>query len=440
MNQNSKKILLLLTLFSGFCSSLLAEENVTHFSAEENGKNSVSENGGHKWWNDIEYTFRAGYAIGGTIPVDFPVEMRGLNSYTPKFNYRFSLNARKQLNKNFSLETALIFERRGFKSDVTMKHYQITLEQGGEKVTGPFSGNVVINAVQTGITIPINAVWHLSDKVSLKAGPYVSFITDKNFHGYAYGEKVYDAAGNEIKGAPGAVVNGTVTYSYTSLNKLFSDKEATHIVEPNKFNYVILDMDKTDYGNDDNHTIGEGIFTRQNTEDFVNISDGSGKALLDADGNKIMIKNNVNANGQRSDYTLGNILVNPETSQEVGKIPMTDAQGKEDMAKGQALVDAWNADFASLEPESYAVGNFQTFYNNFVSEFSTIGKVLSNFVDHQETMVNGYDNQRLQSEGVSSDEELEKMIKYQQSYNAASRYINVVSEMIEHLITSLGRA
>ena len=39
-----------------------------------------------------------------------------------------------------------------------------------------------------------------------------------------------------------------------------------------------------------------------------------------------------------------------------------------------------------------------------------------------------------------SDEELEKMIKYQQSYNAASRYINVVSEMIEHLITSLGRA
>ena len=112
----------------------------------------------------------------------------------------------------------------------------------------------------------------------------------------------------------------------------------------------------------------------------------------------------------------------------------------EDMAKGQALVDAWNADFASLDPESYAVGNFQTFYNNFVSEFSTIGKVLSNFVDHQETMVNGYDNQRLQSEGVSSDEELEKMIKYQQSYNAASRYINVVSEMIEHLITSLGRA
>ena len=55
-------------------------------------------------------------------------------------------------------------------------------------------------------------------------------------------------------------------------------------------------------------------------------------------------------------------------------------------------------------------------------------------------MVDGYDNQRLQTSGVSSDEELEKMIKYQHAYNAASRYINVVSEMIEHLVTSLGHA
>ena len=298
----------------------------------------------------------------------------------------------------------------------------------------------LVNGIVTAIDGVLCPTKEYTTTAALKDTNGVELIPETYEYNNISAAVLYDAAGNEIKGAPGAVVNGTVTYSYTSLNKLFSDKEATHIVEPNKFNYVILDMDKTDYGNDDNHTIGEGIFTRQNTEDFVNITDGSGGALLDADGNKIMIKNNVNANGQRSDYTLGNILVNPETSQEVGKIPMTDAQGKEDMAKGQALVDVWNADFASLDPESYAVGNFQTFYNNFVSEFSTIGKVLSNFVDHQETMVNGYDNQRLQSEGVSSDEELEKMIKYQQSYNAASRYINVVSEMLEHLITSLGRA
>lgn len=32
------------------------------------------------------------------------------------------------------------------------------------------------------------------------------------------------------------------------------------------------------------------------------------------------------------------------------------------------------------------------------------------------------------------------MIKFQQAYNAASRYINVVSDMLESLIVSLGNA
>ena len=40
--------------------------------------------------------------------------------------------------------------------------------------------------------------------------------------------------------------------------------------------------------------------------------------------------------------------------------------------------------------------------------------------------------------GVSSDEELGSMIKYQQAYNAASRYVNVVSDMIETLINRTG--
>ena len=240
--------------------------------------------------------------------------------------------------------------------------------------------------------------------------------------------ELYDGKGNLIKG----IDNGNGTYTYKSLEKLYEDDKAAKVVTPDKYYYSILDEDKTDYGNDDNHTVGEGIFKRETTEDFVDYTD--------AQGNKYKLYNNRNQNGQRSDYTLGNIMVNPTVSQDVSKIPMTNAQGKEDISRGQALMDAWNADFASLNPESYAVGNFESFYNNFTSDFATIGDVLSDFVDHQQTMVNGYDNQRQQSEGVSSDEELQKMIKYQQSYNAASRYINVISEMLEHIVTSLGRA
>ena len=44
---------------------------------------------------------------------------------------------------------------------------------------------------------------------------------------------------------------------------------------------------------------------------------------------------------------------------------------------------------------------------------------------------------REQIVGVSSDDELNNMIRFQNAYNASSRYINVINEMLEHLLNSL---
>ena len=48
------------------------------------------------------------------------------------------------------------------------------------------------------------------------------------------------------------------------------------------------------------------------------------------------------------------------------------------------------------------------------------------------------EGQRQSVVGVSTDEELSNLIKFQQGFNASSRYFTVVSEMIEHLINKLG--
>lgn len=52
-------------------------------------------------------------------------------------------------------------------------------------------------------------------------------------------------------------------------------------------------------------------------------------------------------------------------------------------------------------------------------------------------MVQDIDNKRLSISGVSSDEELTNLIKFQHAYNAAARYVNVVDEMLEHIVTRL---
>ena len=238
---------------------------------------------------------------------------------------------------------------------------------------------------------------------------------------------LYDRYGREVEGKKKA--DGT--YSYVSGEKLYSSAGGA-AVAVNSYTYKILDMDKTGYGMDENKSVGVELFSRKNTERYVTTKDAS--------GNTIHVRNNLNVTGYESLYALGNLEMNPVAAQNVGTIPLSTLQGKENFDKAQEILDVWDEKFASLNPENYAKSDFMTFYNNFISEYATMGSVLDNYVGNQTTMVEGYDNQRLQTEGVSSDEELEKMIKYQQAYNASSRYINVVSEMLEHLVTSLGNA
>ena len=238
---------------------------------------------------------------------------------------------------------------------------------------------------------------------------------------------LFDRYGREVTGTD----NGDGTYRFSSGEKLYTSAGGTE-VPVDSYTYSMLDMDKTGYGMDDDKTVGTELFSRKGTDRYIKTTDDSGKTIY--------IRNNLNETDYESLYKLGNLQINPEAAQNVGKIPLSTVQGKEDFDRAKELVDAWDEKFASLNPDTYAKSDFMTFYNNFIGEYATLGKALGNYVSNQTTMVDGYDNQRLQSEGVSSDEELEKMIKYQQAYNAASRYVNVVNQMLEHLVTSLGNA
>lgn len=237
---------------------------------------------------------------------------------------------------------------------------------------------------------------------------------------------LYDRYGREVTGTD----NGDGTYSYASGEKLYESAGGA-AVPVDSYEYLMLDMDKTGYGMDDDKTVGTELFSRIGTDRYIKTTGNNGETIY--------LRNNLNETDYESLYKLGNLKINPEAAQNVGKIPLSTVQGKEDFDRAKELVDIWDEKFASLNPDMYAKSDYMSFYNNYIGEYATMGKALYNYVGNQTTMVDGYDNQRLQSEGVSSDEELEKMIKYQQAYNAASRYVNVVSEMLEHLVTSLGR-
>ena len=138
---------------------------------------------------------------------------------------------------------------------------------------------------------------------------------------------LFDRYGREVTGTD----NGDGTYSFSSGEKLYMSFGGAE-VPVDSYTYSMLDMDKTGYGMDDNKTVGTELFSRKGTDRYIKTTDDSGKTIY--------IRNNLNETDYESLYKLGNLQINPEAAQNVGKIPLSTVQGKEDFDRAKELVDA----------------------------------------------------------------------------------------------------
>lgn len=193
---------------------------------------------------------------------------------------------------------------------------------------------------------------------------------------------------------------------------------------------TFLDMEKTSYGMDENKSVGVELFSRNYTDRYIEITG--------ADGVTYYMRNDRNSFGNESLYRLGNISVNDDVLENYGRIPLTHKNGEEAFDKTEAMLDKWDDAQMVFDPSTAAQETYAGYYNAFIYDIGNTGGMCSNMVDSQVSMANGLDNRRQEVAGVSSDEELTNMIKFQNAYNASSRYITVVSEMLEHLINRLG--
>lgn len=114
------------------------------------------------------------------------------------------------------------------------------------------------------------------------------------------------------------------------------------------------------------------------------------------------------------------------------------ADQKTDYTKSDALKALFADDFSSLNPNVNTAANFAGYYKNLIGQIANTGSVYKGMTANQEATVREIEAARQQIVGVSDDEELTNMIKFQNAYNASSRYINAVNEMLGHIIERLG--
>lgn len=163
--------------------------------------------------------------------------------------------------------------------------------------------------------------------------------------------------------------------------------------------------------------------------------------LRDEDGNPYQLFQLV-AEGDgtpSTTWTVRNIVLNQELRQNPSLLSFRLDEHSEDNETMEALKKAFEETIYTLNPKVATPVNFTGYYKNLVSQIANTGSVFRAVQENQDVATDALSYAREQIVGVSSDEELTNMIMYQNAYNASSRYINVISEMLDHLLSTLGR-
>ena len=141
----------------------------------------------------------------------------------------------------------------------------------------------------------------------------------------------------------------------------------------------------------------------------------------------------------QEDWSVSNITINQRLRQNPALLKFRLNEHSEDNSTMEKLKAAFEEKIYTLNPNVETPLCFRDYYKNLVGQVANSGLVFRGIQESQTVATDALMNAREQVVGVSSDEELTNMIRYQNAYNASSRYINVISEMLEHILSTLGR-
>jgi flagellar hook-associated protein 1 len=266
--------------------------------------------------------------------------------------------------------------------------------------------NNIVTLINDAISPTVDKTFNTETKVTVPAGTVINTLDDT---------LKAKLAGADVD-ADGALVTDTsITLDAgSSLNILNIDE----------------DENGCSFGSDADKTPGTELFSRKDVDRYT--------VVTGDDGKKYYVYNPYNEFGSESSYSLDNITVNQKVVEDYSFLPFTTAQDDVDIQRAAEIIKIWDTPSLNLDPSNATPKDFDDYYSAMVGVVANEGFIYNTVATSQQSVVLSLDGKRQSIQGVSSEEELTNMIKFQNAYGASSRYINTVAEMIDTLINRVG--
>ena len=133
----------------------------------------------------LQVKARAGWSIGATAPLGLPETIRSLDGYKLTPSFLIGADVQMPMGGKWGVQVGLHYENKAMNADVTTKAYHMVVRKGNSELEGLFTGKVHQEVKEWMLTLPIQATFSFNNKLQLKAGPYFSLLTCKEFSGIA---------------------------------------------------------------------------------------------------------------------------------------------------------------------------------------------------------------------------------------------------------------
>ncbi len=320
-------------------------------------------------------------------------------------------------------------------------------QEGGLMVK--FEGHVLVNRAmtfkiemdtdpETGFYTPF---WLTDAKKLLQEDGTYKYLID-NCKVYDMSRVISTAANTDIGSLKGMMLaRGTHRADYTDLHdaKQYNDEVASSVLMnvmaefDNLIHNIVSEMNQM---LEDAAVKEGGTYLRNEDGTIIQLFERIGCDEYDAAGN--LVREDTSPGQENTLLTISNLVVNPALVKEPTKLGFIKMDAKEDYEIAQNLQLVFETAEYRLNPNVATKTNLIDYYSNLVSQVANTGSVFYSIYSNEQATVDSTEYARQQIVGVSDDEELNNMIKFQNAYNASSRYINVIDEMLEHILNTLG--